>query len=148
MKEREFNKLSHTIYECMYHVVFCPKYRKKILQDDIAEYIKQQIYILCRQKDLVEVLELNVQVDHVHLIVSIPPKYSVSAFMGFLKGKIALRLFQKYDRVGKKFWGRHFWSRGYCVSTVGLDEERIRKYVKWQKKKDKEIEDKQRKLFE
>ena len=129
-------------------IVFCPKYRKKILQDDIAEYIKQQIYILCRQKDLVEVLELNVQVDHVHLIVSIPPKYSVSAFMGFLKGKIALRLFQKYDRVGKKFWGRHFWSRGYCVSTVGLDEERIRKYVKWQQKKDKEIEDKQRKLFE
>jgi len=120
----------------------------EISQDDIAEYIKQQIYILCRQKDLVEVLELNVQVDHVHLIVSIPPKYSVSAFMGFLKGKIALRLFQKYDRVGKKFWGRHFWSRGYCVSTVGLDEERIRKYVKWQKKKDKEIEDKQRKLFE
>ena len=98
--------------------------------------------------DLVEVLELNIQVDHVHLIVSIPPKYSVSAFMGFLKGKIALRLFQKYDRVGKKFWGRHFWSRGYCVSTVGLDEERIRKYVKWQQKKDKEIEDKQRKLFE
>jgi putative transposase len=128
--------------------VFCPKYRKKILQDDIAEYIKQQIYILCRQKDLVEVLELNVQVDHVHLIVSIPPKYSVSAFMGFLKGKIALRLFQKYDRVGKKFWGRYFWSRGYCVSTVGLDEERIRKYVKWQQKKDKEIEDKQRELFE
>jgi len=120
----------------------------EISQDDIAEYIKQQIYILCRQKDLVEVLELNVQVDHVHLIVSIPPKYSVSAFMGFLKGKIALRLFQKYDRVGKKFWGRHFWSRGYCVSTVGLDEERIRKYVKWQKKKDKEIADKQRKLFE
>ncbi|MBW2740000.1 MAG: ISAs1 family transposase [Deltaproteobacteria bacterium] len=66
------------------------------------------LYILYRQKDLVEVLELNVQVDHVHLIVSIPPKYSVSAFMGFLKGKIALRLFQKYDRVGKKFWGRHF----------------------------------------
>ena len=74
MKEREFNKLSHTIYECIYHIVFCPKYRKKILQDDIAEYIKQQIYILCRQKDLVEVLELNIQVDHVHLIVSIPPK--------------------------------------------------------------------------
>ena len=148
MKERKFNKLSHTIYKCIYHVVFCPKYRKKILQDDIAEYIKQQIYILCCQKDLVEVLELNVQVDHVHLIVSIPPKYSVSSFMGFLKGKIALRLFQKYDRVGKKFWGRHFWSRGYCVSTVGLDEERIRKYVKWQQKKDKEIEDKQRKLFE
>ena len=94
MAQREFNKLSHTIYKCVYHIVFCPKYRKKVLQDDIAEYIKQQLYILSRQKDLVEIIELNVQHDHVHLIVSIPPKYSVSTFVGFLKGKIALKLFQ------------------------------------------------------
>ena len=85
-----------------------------------------------------EILELNVQEDHVHLVLSMPPKYSVSSVMGFLKGKLALRMFHHYERLGKRYWGRHLWSRGYCVSTVGLNEDQIRKYVKWQKKRDKD----------
>ena len=133
-----FTKLSHTIYECKYHVVFCPKYRYRVLRGDISEYCKQQIYKLCSQKDLLEILELNVQEDHVHLVLSIPPKYSVSSVMGFFKGKLALRMFHHNERLGKRYWGRHLWSRGYCVSTVGLNEDQIRKYVKWQEKKDKD----------
>ena len=147
MKSR-FKKLSHSIYECKYHIVMCPKYRHRIFKDDVAEYAKQQLYSLCRQKDMVEVLELNILADHIHLVVSIPPKYSVSAIMGYLKGKLSIRLFQKYDRLGKRYWGQHLWSRGYCVSTVGLDEDKIRKYVKWQEKKEKEVEQVQKGLFD
>jgi putative transposase len=126
----------------------CPKYRHRIFKDEIAEYAKQQLYSLCRQKDFVEVLELNILADHIHLVVSIPPKYSVSAIMGYLKGKLSIRLFQKYERLGKRYWGQHLWSRGYCVSTVGLDEDKIRKYVKWQEKKEKEVEQVQKGLFD
>ena len=143
-----FKRLSHTIYECKYHIVFCPKYRYRIFKDGVEEYTQQEIYRLCSQKDGVEVLELNVQPDHVHLIVWIPPKYAVSAFMGYLKGKLALRLFQKYEHLGRRYWGRHLWSRGYCVSTVGIDEEEVRKYVRWQEKKEKKDEATQGKLFD
>ena len=146
-KVSSFNKLSHTIYECKYHIVFCPKYRFRIFKDGISEYVNQQIYKLCSQKDKVDVLELNVQLDHIHLVVSIPPKYSVSNFMGYLKGKLSLRLFSQYEKLGKRYWGRHLWSRGYCVSTVGLDEDKIRKYVRWQEQKEKEIETQQQNLF-
>jgi putative transposase len=145
---QRFKRLSHSIYECKYHVVFCPKYRYRIFKDEVGEYVKQQIYNLCRQKELVEVLELNIQPDHIHLVVSIPPKYAVSEFMGYLKGKLALRLFQQYEHLGRRYWGRHLWSRGYCVSTVGLDEEKIRKYVKWQEKQEKDIEATQGRLFD
>ena len=138
-----FYKLGHSIYECKYHIVFCPKYRYRVLKDEIAEYCRQQIYRLCRQKDMLEILELNIQEDHVHMILSIAPKYSVSGIMGYLKGRISTKLFHHYERPGKRYWGRHFWSRGYCVSTVGLNEEQIRKYVKWQSKKDQAIEQQQ-----
>ena len=80
--------------------------------------------------------------------VDIAPKYAVSDIMGYLKGKLAMRLFQRYEKLGKRYWGRHLWSRGYCVSTVGLDEEQIRKYVKWQEKREKDIEATQGKLFD
>ena len=80
------------------------------------------------------------------MVLSIPPKYSVSSFMGYLKGKLSIKLFQRYEKLGKIYWGRHLWSRGYCVSTVGLDEDKIRKYVKYQEKKEKEIERSQRSL--
>jgi putative transposase len=145
---RRFRKLSHTLYECKYHIAFCPKYRFRIFDDRIGESAKQQLYFLSRQKDLVEIMELNIQNDHIHMVASIPPKYSISSMMGFLKGKLSMNLFQRYERMGKKFWGRHLWSRGYCVSTVGLDEDKIRKYVRWQEKKDKAIEQSQLKLFE
>lgn len=150
MSER-FKRLSHSIDECKYHIVFCPKYRYKIFKEDVAEYAKQQIYRLCEQKEMIEVVELNVQADHIHLLVSIPPKYAVSEFMGYLKGKLAIRLFQEYEKLGRKYWGRHLWSRGYCVSTVGLDEDKIRKYVKWQEQHEKQIEaiqGRQGRLFE
>jgi putative transposase len=126
----------------------CPKYRFRIFKGEIGEYAKQQTYILCRQKDLIEVMELNILEDHVHLVMSIPPKYSVSAVMGYLKGKLSIKLFQRYERLGKRFWGQHLWSRGFCVSTIGLDEEKIRKYVKWQETKEKELERNQLGLFE
>ena len=137
---RQFKKLAHSLYECKYHIVFCPKYRYKILRDEVAKKKKKKIYVLCSQKDDIEVIAINVQPDHVHLVVSIPPKYAVSQFMGFLKGKLALDLFDHYPELRKKYWGQHVWSRGYCVSTVGLDEERIKKYVKWQNQKSEDSE--------
>ena len=143
-----FKKLSHSIYECKYHVVFCPKYRYRVFAACVGEYTRQQIYALCRQKELVEVLELNIQPDHLHLVVSIAPKYAVSDVMGYLKGKLALRLFRQYEKFGRRYWGRHLWSRGYCVSTVGLDEDQIRRYVKWQEKREKQVESAQRQLFD
>ena len=143
----QFEKLSHSLYQCKYHIVFCPKYRLRVLEGDIAEYSKQQFYQLSRQKGGVKVLEINIQRDHIHVVMSIPPKYAVSNVMGYLKGKLALRLFNQYEYLVKRYWGRHFWARGYCVSTIGLDEEKIRKYVKWQEKKEKEAEATQRRLF-
>jgi putative transposase len=118
------------------------------MRDEVAKYVERKIYVLCSQKEEVEVIEINVQPDHVHLVVSIPPKYAVSQFMGFLKGKLALDLFDHYPELRKKYWGQHVWSRGYCVSTVGLDEERIKKYVKWQNQKSADSEATQGKLFE
>lgn len=144
---KRFKKLSHTIYECKYHIVFCPKYRFRIFKGDIAGYTKQQIYILCGQKELVELMELNVREDHIHLVMSIPPKYSLSSMMGFLKGKVSLRLFHRYEKLGKRYWGQHLWTRGYCVSTVGLNEQQIREYVKWQEKQERQIEKRQLSLF-
>jgi putative transposase len=144
---KRFRRLSHTIYECKYHLVFCPKYRRPILKDEIKEYVKREIANLLRQKEGIEIMEMNVQSDHIHLIVWIPPKYAVSAVMGYLKGKLAIRLLKKYEQLGKQFWGRHLWGRGYCVSTVGIDETRIREYVKWQENKEKEIERLQGNLF-
>jgi len=135
---RQFKKLSHSLYECKYHVVFCPKYRYKILEDEVRAYVIQQAYRLINQKEGVEILEINVQPDHVHIVLVIPPKYAVSKVIGFLKGKQALRMFDRFPRLRKRYWGQHVWSRGYCVSTVGLDEDRIRKYVKWQNKKEQE----------
>jgi putative transposase len=145
---RQFRRLSHSLYECKYHIVFCPKYRHRIFKEDIAVYTQQAIQELCRRKEAVEVLEVNVQPDHVHLVVSLAPKYAVSEFMGYLKGKLALRLFHQYEQLGKRFWGRHLWATGYCVSTIGLDEEHVRKYVKWQEDQEKQAELVQRRLFD
>lgn len=145
---REFKKLSHSLYECKYHIVFCPKYRYRILTGDVASYVKQEIYRLCNQKTDVEVLEANVQADHVHLIMVIPPKYAVSQLMGYLKGKLALRVLSHYPHLRKRYWGNHLWSRGYCVSTIGLEEDKIRKYVVWQEKKERDTESHQKRLFD
>ena len=145
---KRFRRLSHTIYECKYHLIFCPKYRRRILKDEIREYAGREIENLLRQKEGIEIIEMNVQADHVHLIVWIPPKYSISEIMGYLRGKLAIRIFQRYEKLGKQFWGRHLWGRGYCVSTIGIDETRIREYVRWQENKEKEIEKLQGNLFD
>ena len=88
------------------------------------------------------------QADHVHVVLSIPPKYAVSSVLGYLKGKLAIRVFARYGELRQRYWGSHLWSRGYCVSTVGLDEEKIRKYVKWQEDRDKQDEARQKRLFD
>jgi len=99
--------------------------------DEIAEYTKQQVYILCQQKESVEIMELNVQVDHIHLVMSIAPKYAVSFLMGYVEGELSLRLFQRYEKIGKRYWGGHLWARGFCVSTVGLTEGQITSHHLW-----------------
>ncbi len=134
-----FNKLAHAVYDCKYHLVWCPKYRFRILTGEAGRSARDIIKQLCEWKKI-EVLEGNVQKDHVHLVLSIPPKYSVSEMVGFLKGKSAIKMFDKYLDLKKRYWGRHFWAKGYCVGTVGLDEEQIRKYVRWQLKKDKDMD--------
>ncbi len=144
---KRFRKLSHSIYECKYHIVFCPKYRHRILKGEIGECARWEVENLVRQKEGLEIIELNVQVDHVHLVLWIPPKYAVSEVMGYLKGKMAIRLLQRFGKMADKYGGRHLWARGYCVSTIGLNEERVREYVKWQEKKEKEIEQQQGRLF-
>jgi len=135
-----FNKLSHTIWHCMYHIVWTPKYRYRILKGEIKYEVDQSIRMFSEQKKcLVE--ELNIQEDHVHLMVLIPPKVSVSEYVGMLKGRTAIRIFGKYKKLkSRPYWGNHFWSKGYCVDTVGMDEEMIRKYVKYQEKKDRNNE--------
>jgi len=120
---------------------------KFAIKDEIREYTRREIENLLRQKEGIEIIQMNVQADHVHLVVWIPPKYSISEVMGYLKGKLAIRIFQRYEKLGKQFWGRHLWGRGYCVSTVGIDETRIREYVQWQENKDREIEKLQGNLF-
>ena len=135
----ELQKLAHAVWQCKYHLIWCPKYRFKILNGAIRNSVGEILQQLCEWKKL-EVLEMNVQEDHVHLLLSIPPKHSVSEVVGFLKGKCAIKIFDKHLELKKRYWGRHFWAKGYCVSTVGLDEKRIRKYVKWQKEKDRRIE--------
>lgn len=128
----KYNRLSHSIWLCTYHIVFCPKFRYKILKGKKEVFVRNQLYRLCSKKDQVAVKEVNIQEDHIHLILSIPPKYSVSEIMGYLKGKLAIELFDYERELQEKFWNKHVWARGYCVSTIGLDEEKIRKYVKWQ----------------
>jgi putative transposase len=132
----QYKRLSHSVWLCKYHIVFCPKYRYKILEGKAEVFVRNNLYRLCGQKDKVTIEEINLQPDHVHLVISIPPKYSVSEIMGFLKGKIALKLFQEQKELTKQYWGKHLWSRGYCVSTVGLNEAQIRKYVKWQQERE------------
>ncbi len=142
----KYKKLSHVIYKCEYHIVWVPKYRLRILKGDIKTLLERDILLLSEWKQC-EVQELNIQEDHVHLLISVPPKVSISKLMGVLKGKLAIKLFKSYPKLKQKpYWGNHFWARGYFVSTVGLDEEMIRKYVKHQEKEEKIIEDNQQKF--
>jgi len=137
MPKSKYRKLSHSIYYCVYHIVWTPKYRLRLLKDVLADTVENKIRAICEWKE-VQIEELNIQPDHIHIVCSIPPKLSVSDFMGILKGKTAITMFKNYQSLRKKpYWGNHFWSRGYFVSTVGIDEEKIKRYVKYQEERDK-----------
>ena len=122
------DSLSHTKWLCKYHIVFTPKYRRKAIYGQYKESIGQILRQLCNYKG-VEIIEGHLMPDHIHMLVSIPPKYSVSQFMGYLKGKSSLMIFDKHANLKYKFGNRHFWSEGYYVSTVGLNEATIAKYI-------------------
>ena len=133
----KWKKQSHVVYQCSYHIVWCPKYRFRILKGQVGNYIENRIRELCEWKK-VEILELNVREDHVHMVVVIPPRLSVSNLRGTVKGKTAISLFKSMPDLKKKpYWGNHFWSRGYCVTTIGLDEDIIRRYVKYQEENER-----------
>jgi len=132
-----FRKLSHTIWHCQYHVVWVPKCRLRVLSGEVGREVERCIRSFAGQQGA-EIVELSVQFDHVHLLVLVPPKVSISNFIGVLKGRTAIRIFHKFRNLKKKpYWGNHFWARGYCVDTVGLDEEQVRKYVKYQEQKER-----------
>lgn len=135
-----FKKLSHSIYETKYHVVWIPKYRYRVMHGAVRYYVRDAIRRLCEWKKL-EIVQGNVCRDHIHLVLWIPPNAAVSRVVGYLKGKSALKIFDKFPHLHKRYWNKHFWSPGYCVSTVGLDEDQIVKYVRWQQRKDREIEE-------
>ena len=130
-----FQKLSHVLWYCQYHIVFVPKYRYRVLTGDVGKYVYKNIHTQTERAGC-EIVELNVQPDHVHLLVKVPPKISISSLVGKVKGKTVIQVFQKFSYLRtKKYWGNHFWAAGYCVDTVGMDAEMIKKYVKYQDNK-------------
>ena len=135
-----FRKLSQTIWHCQYHIVWVPKYRFRILNGQVADEVENCIRAFSEQLGC-EIIELNIQIDHVHLIVMVPPKVSISGYAGTVKGRTAIRVFNRFRKLKEKpYWGNHFWARGYCVDTIGLDSEMVRKYVKYQEQKERESE--------
>jgi putative transposase len=113
-----------------------PKYRYRVLSGQVSEELKKTIHVYSGRLEC-EVSELNIQIDHVHLLIKIPPKRSISELMGFLKGKTAIQIFRQFPELKKKpYWGNHFWARGYCVDTVGLNHEMIQKYIRFQEKEE------------
>ena len=137
--EAEFNHLNHATWECKYHVVFTPKYRKKLLFGKIKRHLGQVFHDLARRKEC-RIEEGHLMPDHVHMMISIPPKYAVSQVIGFIKGKSAIHLARTYGENRRNFVGQSFWARGYFVSTVGRDEEVIRNYIRNQEEEDKRLE--------
>ena len=127
--------LAHTKWVCKYHIVFTPKYRRKAIYGELRKDIQEYIRTLCKYKD-VEIIEGHMMLDHVHLLLSIPPKMSVSSFMGYLKGKSALMIFDNHANLKYKYGNRRFWAEGYYVSTVGINESTIKKYIAEQDKHD------------
>jgi putative transposase len=130
-----FQRLAHVIWHCQYHIVFVPKYHFRVLNGEVGRFVYGRLITQCERLKC-QVVELNVQSDHVHLLVRVPPKIAISHLMGALKGKVALQVFQKYPELReRRYWGNHFWAAGYCVDTVGIDSEMIQKYVKYQEKR-------------
>ena len=136
---KDFESLAHVRWECKYHVVFIPKYRRKVIYGKLRAAIGGLLRDSCKQKGI-ELLEGHAVSDHVHLCLSIPPKYSVANTIGFLKGKSAIRIHREYLGQKRNFTGLHFWAKGYCVSTVGLDEQTIVQYIRNQEAEEKRLE--------
>ncbi len=122
-----FEKLTHVLWHCQYHIIWVPKYRYRVLKGPVGQEVYNGVQVFCGQLGC-RIVELNVQLDHVHLLVKVPPKISISKLMGVLKGRTALRVFTKFSYLRKKpYWGNHFWAKGYCVDTVGINPDMIRK---------------------
>ena len=136
---REWQSQAHAKWECKYHIVILPKYRRKVLYGQIRRRIGTILRELCRQKDLI-LEEGKALPDHIHMLLSVPPKYSVAMTIGYLKSKSAIRIHREVLKIKGTLFGRSFWARGYCVSTVGLDEHQIRAYIKEQEQLQKEKE--------
>jgi len=136
---REWKTQAHVRWYCRYHVVIVPKYRKKAIFGNLRKEIGRILRELCQQFEM-EIVEGHAMADHVHLCLSIPPKYSVANALGKLKGKSAIRIHREYLGRARSFTGFHFWARGYCVSTVGLDEARVREYIREQEEREKKEE--------
>ena len=132
-----YKHLAHTTYLCNYHVVFCPKYRFRVMRGKIGQKVRDWIRKICEWKGI-EIIEGHVSRDHVHLVLSIPPKYAVSEIIGTIKGRVAIRVFKEIPEFRKKYWGKRFWARGYFVSTIGVDERIIRQYIQKQEMKERE----------
>ena len=132
---KDINSLEHTKYRCQYHIVFAPKYRRQVIYREIKADIGFILRKLCNQKGI-EIMEANACPDHVHMLLSIPPKYSVSQIMGYLKGKSSLMIFDRHANLKYKYGNRHFWARGYYVNTVGRNKNQIQEYIKKQLEED------------
>jgi putative transposase len=135
----EVESLSHTKWECKYHVVFIPKYRRRVLYEELRRHLGEVFKQLARQKES-KIEEGHLLPDHVHMMISVPPKYAVSQVVGFIKGKSAIHVARVYGERKRNFVGQHFWARGYFVSTVGRDEALIREYIRHQQEEDKRLE--------
>lgn len=134
-KPNDDSSLSHTRWNCKYHIVFIQKYRRKEIYGKIRTDIGQILRQLCVYKD-VEIIEAHAMSDHIHMMIRIPPKISVSSFMGYLKGKSSLMIFERDANLKYKYGNRNFWAKGYFVSTVGLNDEVVKEYIKNQEKED------------
>jgi len=135
----DYESLSHSVWDCKYHVVFIPKYRKKTLYGELRRKLGEVFRTLARQKES-QVVEGHLMPDHVHMLISIPPKYSVAQVIGYIKGKSAIHVARTFFDQKRNFVGQHFWARGYFVSTVGRDEATIREYIRNQEAEDKRLE--------
>jgi len=135
----EVGSLSHTKWECKYHVVFIPKCRRKVLYERLRRELGEVFRRLAQQKES-RIEEGHLMPDHVHMMISVPPKYAVSQVIGFIKGKSAIHVARVYGENRRNFVGQHFWARGYFVSTVGRNEEVIREYIRHQENEDKRLE--------
>lgn len=135
MKKNDIHSLSHTKWECKYHIVFAPKYRRKVFYGQKRYEIGQILRELCKWKG-VNLLEAEACPDHIHMLVEVPPKFSISSFMGFLKGKSSLMIYEKWGNMKYKYRNRQFWCRGYYVSTVGKNEKKITEYIQQQLSED------------